>query len=302
MKTSDIPPGLAIGEKVQQFESFAEAASDFFSGFHAEDIFTEQPPDNSCGCVAAHLAEGRYLLKVFRYQFQKSACEKAVSGLLEIFGRHLPVGAERLARIEETFSSGKLDAREFIETIFRNQEDRFLEAVERNGLEEELMTLFAVYLARPMRAQAAVHLCEVTDLSDWTHGYCPVCGHRPALAHLEKGAPLRTLWCVSCGTEWASEPVQCAQCLGDDGDKLELLGPPDEPAFKVLACHGCKEYLKEIHGESAGARLRFDAYFLGAQELDRIAWERGFVQKSPLAAGADGSEARLLTHRMRMPW
>jgi formate dehydrogenase maturation protein FdhE len=301
------PSGRDIEREVRRFEPFEQTFLAFHARFDQERIFSEEPPCDSCGAVAAHLADGRYLLHAFKYQFDKSACQTAVFKLIEIFAGHLPVRKSELAHIQELFASRKLDAQDFITTVFRNRGDQFLEIVRKHGMDEDLTTFWAVYLARLFRVKAARHLCEdVTffDWEDWQKGYCPVCGHWPALAHLKPGDESRTLWCLNCGTTWPFERLQCVYCLNSDQKRLGLLGPQDDPSMRVQACHDCREYLKEVQSPISVNQFSFDAHFLGSHSLDLFARGQGFIHESPLAVESDNtsSEAQLMAHLMRLPW
>lgn len=296
-----------IEREVRRFEPFAEAFLAFHARFDQERIFTEEAPGDSCGAVAGHLADGRYLLHAFKYQFNAEACERAVFKLIEIFAGHLPVQKAELAVLQDLFASRKVDARDFIMTVFRNRGDHFLKIVREHGMDEDLTTFWAVYLARLFRVRAARRLCEeVTffDWADWQKGYCPVCGHWPALAHVKPDADNRTLWCMSCGTTWPFEPLACVYCLNNNRKRLGRFGPQDDLSLRVQVCHDCREYLKEAQSSLSADQFPFDAYFLGTHTLDHFARGQGFVHESPLAVEADNtsSEALLLTHHMRLPW
>lgn len=299
--------GREIEKEVQRFKAFADSYSEFLEQFGQDRIFTEEPPEDSCGWVAAHLLEGRYLLKSFTYTIEKKACDKAVRHLADLFGSYLPVQSKDLAHLKEVFSSGKLDAHAFVTTVFRNRGDRFLEIIREHGLEEDLSTFFAVYLSRLFRMKAVGHLCEdITffNFKDWQKGYCPVCGHWPAMAYVDSRDESRLLWCLNCGTTWPFGRYECIYCPNQDKGQLELIAPDDEQSFQVQACTSCREYLKELHSEVSVEKVPFDAYFLGTHAMDFFARGQGFVHESPLAIERDDTamEAQLLTHRMRLPW
>ncbi|OGL59846.1 MAG: hypothetical protein A3J27_14320 [Candidatus Tectomicrobia bacterium RIFCSPLOWO2_12_FULL_69_37] len=299
--------GRVIEREVRRFEAFADSFRNFRAHFDNERIFIEEPSDDSRGAVAGHLADGRYLLHAFKYQFGKKMCERAAFQLLELFGSHLPVRKRDLAHIRMVFSSGRLDAREFVTTVFRNRGDRFLDIVREHGMEEDLATFWGVYLARLFRVRAARHLREDIDFfdwRDWRKGFCPICGHWPAMAHVDPGETSRTLWCLNCGTLWPLQRHQCSCCLNEDRRRLDLLGPVDEPSLRVQVCHDCREYLKEVCSAVHVDKFPFDAYFLGSHSLDLFARGQGFTHESALAVESDNtsSEAHLLTHRMRLPW
>jgi hypothetical protein len=236
--------GRDIEKDVHQFEAFGDSYREFLTEFDSHQIFTEEPPDDSCGAVAAHLLEGRYLLHSFGYQFDKEACEIGVSKLGELFGNHLPVRKNDLAHIQEVFATKKLDSRGFITTVFQNQGDQFLEIVREHKLEEDLATFFAVYLARLFRVKAARHLCEEIDyfnLKDWEKGYCPLCGHWAALSHINQDDEKRSLWCLNCGTIWPLQHLECIYCLTKEQEDLHLIGPEEDPKFRAQVCDNCRE-------------------------------------------------------------
>lgn len=298
MENSSRAPSNSIAAEIGRFETFGAALREFFQRFDKATLFEQHPPRESREAAASLLAEGRYLLRPSEYQLRNRACGKAVSGLLDLLGKYLLDREDAITLLKDVFAAGELKAVDFLSSIFRNKGHDIVWAIRKFGLEEDLTTFFAVYLARPFRSRAARFLTDGLSLDDWLHGYCPVSGHWPALAHIDDREGHRTLWCMHCGTTWPFKRIQCAYCLNEEQDRLELISTDSEPSYRAHLCSECRRYLKEVRSTEAVDKFDFDTVYLGTHVLDLMARSEGYIQESPLTVrydNPDGSE--LLTYR-----
>ena len=239
-------------------------------------------------------APGRFLLQGRSYHPVAEACGRAVAELLELLRQSLPNLEPEVRRLAHLFESEQIDAARFLVLVLSNQGNTLIQLCRQFQLREDLLILFAVFLARSYRSKAAGNLAGRIDLGAWDRGYCPVCGHWPSLAHIDDGQGKRTLWCLQCTTVWPYPRLRCVFCFHEDQEQLEILHPEADPKLRVQACKLCRRYIKEVRTEEPPASFLFDAVYLGTGPLDLIAINAGYFQESALAvrfSGTDGLRA-----------
>ena len=120
--------------------------------------------------------------------------------------------------------------------------------------------------------------------TDWTYGYCPVCGGWPALAEIRGLDGARHLRCGCCGSDWRTEWLRCPFCGERDHERLGSLVSPDRRERQTIeVCEGCRGYVKTI---TTLAPLRPEHVVvedLATLVLDVAALERGY--RRPAARG-----------------
>lgn len=159
------------------------------------------------------------------------------------------------------------------------------EVLEKNSIEKSTAALegvdegFVVFTAwsalsralQPLKEQVA----ELLEEHLWRRGYCPVCGHLPAVGHLlrtDKGRE-RELVCGCCQMKWRYQRIGCPYCGNSTQKQLKIIGLDDEPDLRIDTCDQCKSYLKTYTGEGNEKIALADWSTL---HLDLIAKKRGF--------------------------
>ncbi len=161
------------------------------------------------------------------------------------------------------------------------------EVLEKNSVEgskaalegiDEGFVIFAAWRAlaralQPLQEQVA----ELLEKHLWRRGYCPVCGHLPAVGHLlrtEKGQGReRDLVCGCCQMKWRYKRIGCPYCGNSTQKQLKIIGLDDEPDLRIDTCDQCKSYLKTYTGEGNERIALADWSTL---HLDLIARKQGF--------------------------
>jgi formate dehydrogenase maturation protein FdhE len=277
----------SIAANISLLETFGTALRDFFQRFDQITLFKQEPPRETDEAAIRLLAEGRYLLRSSGYRFHNQPSETAVLELLDLLRLYLPDRKNTIARIQDVFVTGKLEEVDFLSSVFNNQGSDVIRVARKFDWEEDVTMFFAVYLARPFRARAVRFLIDGLDLHNWLRGYCPGCGHWPALAHIDDHEGQRTLWCMHCETHWQYKRIQCVYCHNEEQDMLELIGPKPEPSHRAQVCTKCQRYLKEARSRKAVDKIHFDTVYLGTFMLDLLARNEGYIQESPLTVRND---------------
>jgi len=128
-----------------------------------------------------------------------------------------------------------------------------------------------------------LHACArrwaASPRSDWSQGYCPVCGAWPAFAELRGIERTRHLRCGRCGSGWPMPVLACTYCATTDHDTLGTLVVDDKTArWAVEVCKGCSGYLKALTTLQPTPSIDILAADLSSVEFDLAAVERGFLR------------------------
>jgi len=263
-------------------------------------LFKKMPIKDDAETAKQRLSEGRYLLRPCGVEFNKNECSHLAMELLDILQTHLAERRNDLSEVSDALVNEKITAYDILLKTFKNEGNEILKEIRNHKLSEDLLTFFAIYLARPFREQAALYLMDDLEKLNWFCGYCPVCGHWPALGHIGIEEGQRNLWCLCCNTKWNFKRIQCAFCLNENHESLEILNPENEESYRIQICKKCKRYLKEIRSNVEVKNFPFDKMYLGTLPLDLIAKQEGYIQESMLTVryeNPDGNE--LLMYRQK---
>jgi hypothetical protein len=128
---------------------------------------------------------------------------------------------------------------------------------------------------RPFLARCAEALLQRSDLSDWRHGHCPICGWEPDFAVITPTAE-RRLVCGRCLAQWAFGALVCPFCANDDRALITSFATRDG-RYRVSACDVCRRYLKAYDARNATRPPMVAVDSIATLPLDAAAMQRGYV-------------------------
>jgi FdhE protein len=286
---------------LEKLESFASDLKVFFESCRALPLFQKLPLRDELEARMQRLSEGRYLLRPCGIKPYPNESNKIASELLALLTKHLSDRGEQIKAIADALIQEKIVSSDLLLQIIKNEGNEIRKVIRLHNLSEDIFTFFAIYFARPFREFAAGYLLEGMDKLNWFNGYCPVCGHWPAMAHINSEVGQRTLWCLGCNSKWNFKRTQCAFCLNEDHQSLQILNPENEESYRIQGCKKCKRYLKEVRSNTDVKEFPFDKFYLGTLPLDIIAGQERFIQESMLTVryeNSDGNE--LLMYRQKV--
>lgn len=286
---------------LDKLESFASDLKVFFESCRSLPLFKKLPLREELEARKQRLSEGRYLLRSCGIELHPYESNKIASELLVLLTKHLSDRGEEFKNIADALIQEKILSSELLLQIIKNEGNTIRKVIRLHNLSEDIFTFFAIYFARPFREFAARYLLEEIDKLSWYNGYCPVCGHWPAMAHINSEVGHRTLWCLCCNTKWNFKRTQCAFCLNEDHQSVQILNPENEESYRIYGCKKCKRYLKEVRSNVDIKNFAFDTYYLGTLPLDIIAEQEKYIQESMLTVryeNPDGNE--LLMFRQKV--
>ncbi len=274
-------PDDLIQAELEAITGFSDALSALWNEFETRQLFTEPLPSLEREAASELLHQGKPLCLTLPPP-DAACCRELLLELLILYARQLPDRADPISGLTDRFQGDDDLCRRFIADMLANDARAVFQFALQNQIPEDLITLLAVHSSRPWRRLAARSLPEGLDLSSWRRGNCPVCGHRPALGHIDDTEGGRTLWCQHCGGTWSFPRLQCFSCGTDDQEQLSILHPENSQRYRCQTCSQCRRFLKEVRIGKPVAEFPFDPFYLATGLLDHMAWEEGYIQDSVL--------------------
>jgi hypothetical protein len=143
------------------------------------------------------------------------------------------------------------------------------------GAPEDEATEQVLALAmRPFLSRCAEAFQPRPELSNWSHGYCPLCGAEPDLAVIVSAA-VRRLVCSHCHLQWGYDATGCPFCRNHDRGAVSSFATADGQ-YRVFGCNQCKRYLKAFDARNATRPVFpiFDS--VATLPLDAAAIQKGY--------------------------
>ena len=208
--------------------------------------------------------------------------------LIERWVRHiLALAASAGTEVEplvNAVAAGRLDPSLLFETAVSQDVDRFHEIARVERDYRGVLRGLASLIAMPM-LQTCWRVWAERVPTDWTYGYCPVCGGWPALAEIRGLDGARHLRCGCCGSDWRTEWLRCPFCREGDHEKLgSLMSPEGLERQSIEVCDVCRGYVKTITTLTAIRPDDVLLHDLATLPLDMAALERDY--RRPAAKGS----------------
>ncbi|MDO7786781.1 formate dehydrogenase accessory protein FdhE [Desulforamulus aquiferis] len=181
-----------------------------------------------------------------------------------------PVTNNYINSIEEL---SKPQRQEFITSLFL-VEGSMLKWSKYLNVPADLLEYIAYNTFKPVVKTYAEIVLGQIQISDWTHGYCPVCGSQPSIAKLAGKDGHRRLYCGRCEIDWRYKRLGCPHC-DDNASQASFITLDNYKQYRIYLCDRCKSYLKTVDERISGEVDLF-CEDLATAELDKIAQAEGF--------------------------
>jgi FdhE protein len=161
-------------------------------------------------------------------------------------------------KVEETDAQGLLAGREAEENI-------------------DLIDLFTEESLRPELEIIAEKYGETVEKSNWSEGYCPICGKEPKIGEIrdeEEGK--RYLFCHQCGFKWHFHRIKCPFCGNEEQHSLAYFEVEGEERYRVDVCNKCRRYIKTVELSKSSEEPNLDVEDIATLHLDMIAYDEGY--------------------------
>jgi hypothetical protein len=128
---------------------------------------------------------------------------------------------------------------------------------------------------RPFLSRCAEVLQQRSELANWAHSHCALCGGEPDLAVITPSAE-RHLICGRCALRWKFESLTCPYCRNTDRTRITSFATTDGK-YRVYACDVCQRYLKAYDGRRATRPVMPMVDSVATLPLDAAAMQRGYT-------------------------
>lgn len=198
-----------------------------------------------------------------------------------------------IEKITAHLAKEKKFSHELITDILSDNQKKISDLSRRLGISIDFITFFSLLLAFPYRESVAKQIQQHIDLRRHMSGFCPVCGHWPAMSYLVEKEGKKFMACLCCGSVWSFKRLKCSFCLTTDPDQLGFLNIQDDDTIAAYTCDSCRRYLKTGKIESAETDLPDEKLFLDYMSsgmVDIAALQNKYLQESMLGTRFDGPD------------
>ncbi len=218
------------------------------------------------------LSGGFPLLDFTTIDFDYAPARDYFLRLLEIAERRMPGETKEFVR---QIKEGELDFADIIRNSFDpTSEEEFTPDVDECTF--DLIELFVEESLRPALEDFTEQYGDIIRRSEWSEGYCPICGKEPKIGEIKGDDTGRFLFCNQCGLHWHYSGVKCPFCGNEEQQSLAYFTVEGEERYRVDVCNVCKRYVKMVYSADAEGLTNLDVEDIATLHLDVLAAEEGY--------------------------
>jgi FdhE protein len=220
--------------------------------------------------IEKKMAGGLPLIDFSSGRFDLTQPKEYFLALLGVAEKRVPGETAELA---EKIKNGSCDFEKMVLHSFYAQDDE----PEIDEEEEffDLVELFLEESLRPSLEIVAQKYADVIACSEWSEGYCPVCGKEPKIGQI-RGEEGRFLFCNQCGFEWHFLRIKCPFCNNEEQQSLAYFTVEGDEQYRVDVCNECKRYIKIVDFRESKREPNLDVEDIATLHLDILANEEGY--------------------------
>jgi FdhE protein len=228
--------------------------------------------------ITKKMEGGLPLIDFMGKEYDLTRPKEYFNSLISIAEKRMPEVAQNIINI---IKSQQFDWEKMIRASF----DRKTEETDTQGLlagreaEEkiDLIDLFTEESLRPELESIAEKYGEIIEKSNWSEGYCPICGKEPKIGEIrgeEEGK--RYLFCHQCGFKWYFQRIKCPFCGNEEQHSLAYFEVEGEERYRVDVCNKCRRYIKTVELPKSSEEPNLDVEDIATLHLDMIAYDEGY--------------------------
>ncbi|MEA1936079.1 MAG: formate dehydrogenase accessory protein FdhE [Thermodesulfobacteriota bacterium] len=223
--------------------------------------------------IGKKLSGGLTLVDFSGGKFDLTEPEKYFLALLKIAEKQTPDEARKFAK---KIKDGTTDFENLIRDSFTTSSgEETLKELEDESL--DLIELFLEECLRPALEILAEKYGKIIAESEWSEGYCPICGREPKIGELRGEGGKRFLFCNQCGLEWNFMRIKCPFCGNEEQQTLAYFTVEEDEKYRVDVCNVCKRYIKTVDFRSIKEEPNLDVEAIATLHLDMLANEEGYM-------------------------
>lgn len=203
----------------------------------------------------------------------------------EYFNSLVSIASKRIPEVEQNIldiiNDPQFDWEKSVRASFDHKVDeaKTPESPEDREAEDQidLIDLFLEESLRPELEMIAKKYGEIVKKSDWSEGYCPICGKEPKIGEIrEEEDGKRYLFCHQCGFKWYFNRIKCPFCGNDEQHSLAYFEVEGEERYRVDVCNKCWRYIKTVELSKSSEEPNMDVEDIATLHLDMIAYDEGY--------------------------
>lgn len=222
--------------------------------------------------IATKLTGGLPLLDFSTGGFDFTPARDYFLRLLEIAEKKVPGETKEFVR---RIKEGEIDFGEVIRNSFDFESaEEFAPDLDEDTF--DLIELFLEESLRPALESFAEKYGGIISSSEWSEGYCPICGKEPKIGEIKGDEEQRFLFCNQCGFEWNYNRIKCPFCGNEEQQTLAYFTVEGEERYRVDVCNVCKRYVKIVDFRGSEGKANLDVEDIATLHLDMLASEEGY--------------------------
>ena len=228
--------------------------------------------------ITKKMEGGLPLIDFMGKEYDLTRPKEYFNSLISIAEKRMPELAQNIIDI---IKSQQFDWEKMIRASFdhKTEETDAQELLAGREAEEniDLIDLFTEESLRPELESIAEKYGEIIEKSNWSEGYCPVCGKEPKIGEIrgeEEGK--RYLFCHQCGFKWYFHRIKCPFCGNEEQHSLAYFELEGEERYRVDVCNKCRRYIKTVELPKSSEEPNLDVEDIATLHLDMIAYDEGY--------------------------
>ena len=224
--------------------------------------------------IAAKMAGGLPLVDFSSVPYDLTESKDYFLALLEIAEKRSPGETQEMAR---KIREEEIDFNDLIFESFNPlplEEPPEADEGEENSY--DLIELFIEESLRPALEKVVQAYGDVVGKSEWSEGYCPICGREPKIGEIRDDDGARYLYCNQCGFEWDYRRIKCPFCGNEEQQTLAYFTIEEDGRYRVDVCNECKRYIKIVDFRDSKERANMDVEDIATLHLDMLANDEGY--------------------------
>jgi len=228
--------------------------------------------------ITKKMEGGLPLIDFMGKEYDLTRPKEYFNSLISIAEKRMPELAQNIIDI---IKSQQFDWEKMIRASFdhKTEETDAQELLAGREAEEniDLIDLFTEESLRPELEIIAEKYREMIGKSNWSEGYCPICGKEPKIGEIrEEEDGKRYLFCHQCGSKWHFHRIKCPFCGNEEQHSLAYFEVEGEERYRVDVCNKCRRYIKTVELPKSSEEPNLDVEDIATLHLDMIAYDEGY--------------------------
>lgn len=228
--------------------------------------------------IPGKMEGGLPLIDLGGQKYDLTRAKEYFYSLVAIAEKRMPKEASKVMSV---IKDEKFDWESLIRSSFCANSDEPVELDAKSSEDEnqhlDLIDLFIEESLRPEMEYIAEKYASAVEKSDWTEGYCPICGKEPKIGEIREGEDgRRYLFCHQCGHKWHFRRIKCPFCGNEEQHSLAYFAVEGEERYRVDVCNKCRRYIKIVDIPKSSEDVNMDVEDIATLHLDMLAYEEGY--------------------------